>query len=280
MAISLWLWYWATDRQPGEHFADLGKCFADLVARGFNAIRIDPLLNWIYDPSGNLRGPMEVGNIIEPGYCRNRPTTIGGVRVRVLPELLELFRLAQKHDVYIVLTSWEYQPGHATELVADGALRNEITGAPADEKLMGHARKYDLLLHELKREGLDERIAFIEIHNEINILAASFGGKEETKAHTEAALSYLQERHPDLLFTGDYVLPATPDYAFDLNTARSTTADFAANSEVVDHHLYAFGIWGAFAAKAGIWGGLGGFSDLDSYMEDLRRTRTSFTSGS
>ncbi len=280
LAIALWLWMWLTDRQPGEQFADLERAISDLVKRGFNAIRIDALLNWAYDQNGNVRGPVEVGNIIEPGYCENCPglTTVGGGRVNALAELLELFRLAEKYDVYVVLTSWEFQPGHATTFVADEALRKEVTGIPADEKLMSHARKFDLLLNELKAQGLDKRVAFVEIHNEINILTAIFGGREETKAHTEEALGYLQERHPDVLFTGDYVLPIGPNYTFDLNTGQAGAADFADNGQVVDHHQYVFGVWGGFAEKAGVWGSFGEFPDLDSHMEHLEQTNEFFQS--
>ena len=90
LAIASWLWFWATDRQPGEGFNDLEAAFDALVERGFNAIRIDALWSWAFDRDGKPRGEVEVGNVVEPGYCDYCPglTTKGGGRVNVLDRII------------------------------------------------------------------------------------------------------------------------------------------------------------------------------------------------
>ena len=56
LAIASWLWYWATDRQPGEGFHDLEAALDALVERGFNAVRIDALWSWAFERDGEPRG--------------------------------------------------------------------------------------------------------------------------------------------------------------------------------------------------------------------------------
>ncbi len=276
------LWLWLTDRQPGEGWADPDARLADTRERGYNTLRIDAMLNWVYDQQGNERTPVEVGCVVEPGFCRNSGgmTTIGGAHVQALDELLELLRLAQKHGLYFILTSWEYQPGHTTTFVADKALRDEISGIPADDKLMAHARKYDLLLTCLEHEGLQERIAFVEIHNELSLLTHILGGPEATKRHTEQALGHLQERHPGILFSGDYVGPWSADLAFDYKALYDAASQYASNTQVFDHHLYALGPQTAFLEAVGLQSALhlagSPDFDLDAHMTNLEQGNEEF----
>jgi len=116
LTIAFWFGYWATDTQPGEGFADLEQAFRDLVVRGFNTIRIDGLWSWCFRPGGSPRGPLEIAPVGDQGYCEYGAGTNmrGGQRVDVRQRLLELFALARKYDVYVALTTWEYQPGHNT----------------------------------------------------------------------------------------------------------------------------------------------------------------------
>ena len=275
LAITMPAWRWLTDGQPGEPWADLDAYFGQMVERGYNTARVDAMLNWAYEQDGTVRGPVEVGCVVDPGFITNSGGLVarGGGRVRALDAMLDMCRVAEKHDVYLSLTSWEYHPGHTTTFVADKALRDEISGIPADEKLMAHARKYDLLLTRLEQEGLVKRIAFVEIHNELSVLTQFFGGPDATKRHTEEALAYLQTRHPNMLFCGDYVGPWSSDLSFDYKAQHGASAQYADNTQVVDHHLYAFGVQAEFLRRAGIWTALEHFYsqdfDLDDYMARL-----------
>ncbi|MEI6500055.1 MAG: cellulase-like family protein, partial [Armatimonadota bacterium] len=169
LTISFWFGYWATDILPGEGFADLEQTFVDLVARGFNTVRIDGLWSWCFKPDGTRRAPIEIGNVADPGYCDYGAGTVtrGGGRVDTLQRLLELFALARKYGVYVALTSWEYQPGHTLGFVADPAIRAEILGIPVADRFDYTGQQIDRLLTVLKREGFADRIAYVEFHNEI-----------------------------------------------------------------------------------------------------------------
>lgn len=254
LTIACWLWNWATDRQPGEGFSEIEKALDELVDRKFNTIRIDGLWSWAFDLKGNPRGEVEVGNMIEPGYCKYSFNNRGGFRVNVLDELIRLLHLAKERDIYVALTSWEFQPGHSIGFLADPALRSEILNMPAKERFTYLARQADRLLQEIKRHGLEDRIAYLEIHNEVNYSAGRDfpGGMPAIKEAVEKCLTYLQERHADILFTDDYQVDVPEDYIFDYNNAIKFTEKFAANVQVLDHHLYNPTLQYALFRKAGI----------------------------
>ena len=256
LTISFWFGYWVTDTQPGEPFADLEQAVRDLVARGFNTIRIDGLWSWCFKPDGTRRPPLEIGSIADPGYCDYGAGTTarGGGRVDVLPRLLELFALARKYDIYVALTSWEYQPGHTLGSIADPAIRQEILDIPVPARFEYTGQQIDRLLTVLKREGFADRIAYVEFHNEIeySIGRGLPGGAPALRAAVEKQIAFLRARHPDLLITDDYSLPC-PDQGFDVNMTADFLDRLAGNAQLLDHHLYAWnaGVQVALFREAG-----------------------------
>ncbi|MCE9614072.1 MAG: hypothetical protein K8T26_07330 [Lentisphaerae bacterium] len=272
LAISLWLWNWLTDTGPGESFHDIEKSFKDLVDRGFNAIRIDAMLGWIYDAQFRRRGPVEIGRIAEPGYANYGPglTTKGGVFVDVHERIVELFRLARTYDVYVALTTWQYQEGHSTTLIKDSAIRKELYDVPLNERLMFVARQYEALLNDLKKEGLTDRIAYLEIHNEVDYVKVC-ERPDQLRALMESAMAYLQERFPEILICSDRNSGARDRYGFDYEKARRFTEEFAANDQLIDHHLYAFGVQGELFDKAGLFFPAGDNDEIDDKMNDLEK---------
>ena len=202
LTISFWFGCWATDVQPGEGFADLDQALGDLVARGFNTIRIDGLWSWCFRPDGTPRGPVEIGNVALPGTCDYGPglTTRGGVYVDVLQRLFELLALAQKHNVYVALTSWEYQPGHTLGFLADPALRQEILAIPVPDRFPYAGQQIDRLLTAIKREGFGDRLAYVEFHNEIDssIGLGLPGGRVALRSQSSVvqAITRLSPRYP------------------------------------------------------------------------------------
>lgn len=257
LTISFWFGYWATDILPGEGFADLEQTFRDLVARGFNTVRIDGLWSWCFKPDGTRRAPIEIGSVADPGYCDFGAGTVtrGGGRVDTLQRLLELFELARKYDVYVALTSWEYQPGHTLGFVADPTIRAEILGFAVPDRFDYTGQQIDRLLTVLKREGFADRIAYVEFHNEIeySIGLGLPGGTPALRAAVEKQIAFLRERHPDLLITDDYSLPC-PESGFDVNMTAEYLDRMAGNAQLVDHHLYAWsaGIQQALFRECGI----------------------------
>lgn len=243
LTISFWFSYWATDLQEGETFHDLEQVFRDLVARGFNTVRLDGLWSWCFRPDGTRRGPVEIGRVAEPGYCDYGPgtKTLGGGTVDALERLLKLFELARKYDVYVGLTSWEYQPGHTLGFLADPALRQEILDIPVPARFDYTSMQIDRLLTTLKGEGYGDRIAYVEFHNEIeySIGLGLPGGTAALRGAVEKQLGFLRERHPDLLITDDYSLPSS-EAGFEVDAAERFVERLAPSSQLVDHHLYAW----------------------------------------
>jgi hypothetical protein len=150
--------------------------------------------------------------------------------------------------VYVALTSWEYQPGHTLGFLADPGLRQEILDIPVFDRFPYTGRQIDRLLTAIKQEGFGDRLAYVEFHNEIDysIGLRLPGGRAALRARVEEQLAFLRELHPELLFTDDYSLPC-PEQGFDYNITADFLDGLAANSQLVDHHLYA---WSASAQMA------------------------------
>jgi hypothetical protein len=189
-------------------------------------VRIDAGLNWCFDLEGRPRGEVEFGPWIA-GHGQNCRTVWGarGCRLNVLDRVLRLLELARKYDFYVIPTSWEYQD--SSWHVADPALRAQVMEYPRDGRFMLMATQHDRLLAAIKREGLQDRIAFVEVHNEPEY--SEFPAMPEfLPQHTEA-IAFLRERHPDLLITGDFS-SHQPEIVPD-------------NTQVYDQHMYSGGEW-------------------------------------
>jgi hypothetical protein len=221
LAISSWVWSWVTYALPDEPYGDLEKCMAELKERGFNAIRVDAGLNWCFRADGTPRGEMEFGPWAA-GASANLSTVNqrGGGRHDVLKRVVRLMELAKKHDVYVILTSWEYQD--STWMVADPKIRAEVYGIPEKDRLMRLAQHHGRLLRILEDKGIEKHVAFVEVHNEVEY--SEFPKGQEGKELHKAAIAFLRARHPDILMSGDY---ATHD--------ASIVPD---NAQVYDQHLY------------------------------------------
>ena len=221
LAISSWIWSWATYALPGEPYGDLERAMVELTARGFNAIRVDAGLNWCFRLDGTPRGEMEFGPWAA-GVSSNLSTVNhrGGGRHDALKRLVRLIELAKKHDVYVILTSWEYQD--STWMVADPKIRAEVYGIPEEDRLMRLAQQHDRLLKILKEKGLEKHVAFVEVHNEVEY--SDFPKDQEGRALHQAAITFLRAAHPDILISGD----------FGTHDARIVPD----NVQVYDQHLY------------------------------------------
>lgn len=273
LTIAVWLWNWAIERRSDEGFESLEAAFKELVERGFNTVRVDALGSWALDPDGNRRGDVLVGNAMEPGYCNRSGsfTADGGFTIDAYEELMDLFRLAEEYDVYVALTTWEYQSGHSIGFLADREVRNEILGVPEKDRPTYLAQQWDYVLNELERNGFKDRIAYVELHNEVRTINHN-ATPWEMKPKLEEGIAFLHERHPDILVTSDHVVDgtSTKDEAgggFDWNTADEFMETIPENTQVLDHHLYsasAGGVQGEFFERVGVH--IGSESD-----EEMRR---------
>jgi hypothetical protein len=221
LSICLWGFYWLTYASPEEPYDDLERAVVETKERNFNCLRIDVAPDWQYDPQGNRRGPIELAPWV-PGASRNNRcfSYKGNIRYDVHDRVIKLFELAAKYDLYLALTSWQFQ--ETPPIAADPEIRKQILGIPA-EQWFGHmAKAQDRLIREVKGRGLEKRIAYVEVHNEMNYFP---GTEDERRCRSTEAIDFLRSRHPDLLITGDY--------------AWIEKSFLVPNTQLIDHHVYA-----------------------------------------
>ena len=193
-------------------YHDLDKMMIEHKERGFNCMRIDDGAGLMHDINGNPRGAVYFGRGFgeydkkmrqsaswgDPGLCDTRD------------RLLNLFRAAKRHGVYVILSSWYYLH---TYWYVDGDLARELEDIPPHERYFAFAKFLHYILLELKAEGLESQLAFAEIFNEADGLCFIDGYVHKnhiphdellqfTKEHEEA-IDWLKERHPDVLFDYD-----------------------------------------------------------------------------
>ncbi|MDF2992833.1 MAG: hypothetical protein K0S37_3347 [Microbacterium sp.] len=242
LTITLWDFSWYTQAGSGEPYADLDSAVADAAALGYNAIRIcaAPLL--LFGGLGLDRRAKDLeieglGASPHGGYFGQRTRwydTPGGYRLDLRARLLELFEAAARHGVVIVLATWEYQQSPAFAASSDWF--DAIDSVPLQERYRVLAEAWDRMIQWLTRHGHRQRIALVELHNEVDfsILPALAGsGAEE--------ISRLRSRHPDLLITASYGKP--PHLAMHVLPPGLGAAQF---------HVYSYGVLDALQQRIDI----------------------------
>jgi len=228
LAISFWLWNYFYGVKKGDVFHDLERRFAELRERGFNAIRVDSGAGLVYDASGRSRGEIALhepfGRFSALRQMDQRASSKrGGCRCDVLKRVVELFELAEKYDVGVILSSWFYLH---TFWFAEKDVTDELFALPPERRFMRFAEDCDRIVSILKEKGLAKRIAFVEIFNEADGLPfiAGYGEKESSEKRLlkyrqlhEDALAFLRGRHPDVLFAYDSYTPYTRKELFPRN---------------------------------------------------------------
>lgn len=242
LTITMWDFSWYTMTAPGEPYSDLEARFAEAVERGYNTIRICAMPYFLFTAEGKRPGPLRLGSLGQIGQRTRWYNCQGGVELDGHAHLLELFRQARRHDCYIILSSWEYQ--QSPSFLEGPELFEELLAIPSEKRFMELARSMDQLLQFLKQEGYEDRIAYAELHNEVEFgrlaqvavdrnISADAAGKiiHCMKPYIEEALDYLRTGHPDLLITSCYTLN------------QAYPKEYVAENEQVAHfHLYLNGV--------------------------------------
>lgn len=222
LSISFWYHNWLSATLPGGPYEDLERCVKGMKERGFNTARVGVGLTYAFRLDGRPRGPMAFEAPV-PGYGATAFAGHGG-RQDVLECLIHLLELARRHNVWIILTSWEYQD---SACVGEPAIRAQLASVPKERRFLYLAEQHDRLLTILKAKRLTERLAFVEIHNEPEYSDVPQGA--EGRRQHEEAITMLRARHPDILVSADF---ASHDY--------SIVPD---NTQVFDQHIYAGASW-------------------------------------
>jgi hypothetical protein len=246
LAITLWDFSWYTQAAAGEPFHDLDQAFAEAVERGYNTVRICAMPYLLCGEHGldttRLALPGMGGSF---GLGTRWYNSRGGAVVDPLERLLELFRAARRSGCYVIVSSWEYQQSPAFAATPDWY--KALYAVPEAERLPALTAALGRLVRLLKAHDLADRIAYVELHNEIEYsrlvaeqLHRSTSAQAAVKDELEASITALRREHPDVLVTACYAKPPTDP------------ADIAENMQVAHFHTYVYGVLGALADAAGL----------------------------
>lgn len=263
LTITLWDFSWYVRTGPGEPFEDLDAAFAEAVARGYNTVRICAMPFLLFgsglDTSALALGPLggDYGQRVR-WYDVGTPTTIDARE-----HLLELFRAARRHDCFVIVSSWEYQqsPAFAREPAWYDALRAVAPEERAERLADAHAELQSWLV----AEGLDDRVAFTEIHNEVqagHLVEGLSGGRAaavvELRPRLERAVDRFHARHPDRLCTVNYA-----------GVPHGGMRGIPENVDVLVVHPYVYGVLQALIEEFGLRGDVAHFPQARAEAELL-----------
>jgi len=270
LVITLWDFTWFTRTGPGEPFEDLDAACAQARERGYNTIRICAAPFLLFrsglDTTAIEIEPMGHGTAVGERYWQ-------GVRwydvpqvtvVDVRAQLLALFRAADRHDLFVIASSWEYQQTPA--FASDPAWYEALHAVEPEQRAVVLADAHADLVDMLDAEGLGRRLLLTELHNEVQIghLIEGLGtarGEESVPALTprlEAGIARFRERHPDR--------PVTVNYA-GVPFAHMSTLPRDLDALVV--HPYVYGVLDELIATYGMRGPTADF-DNDKARELLQ----------
>lgn len=236
LAITLWDFSWYVRTGAGEPFEDLDRAFAEAVDRGYNCVRICAMPFLLFgsglDTSQLSLHPLggEYGQ--RTRWYDVRSTTTIDARAH----LLDLFRTAARHGCSVIVSSWEYQqsPSFAPD---DSWFRSLMAVAPDNRPIALAAALADLV-DFVAAEGLADTIAFVELHNEVQVgrLADELPTSNPypgLQPRLERGIERFKQRHPDV--------PVTANYA---RVPVENMSRLPQNMDVAVFHPYIYGVLG------------------------------------
>jgi len=248
LTITLWDFSWYVRTGPGEPFEDLDRAFAEAVERGYNTIRICAMPYLLFgsglDTSAIRLGPLGGGyGRRVRWYDVGAPAVIDG-----RAQLLALFEAAKRHDCFVIVSSWEYQ--QSSSFAAEPDWCEALMRIDPEQRAEAQAVALADLIDFLTDHDLADRVAFTEIHNEVQVghLADGLPTDPDERVVTlrprlERGLEAFHRRHPDR--------PVTVNYA------RVPAGAMRGVPEMIDvlvTHPYVYGVLGAFIETYGLRG--------------------------
>jgi len=273
LTISLWDFSWYTMTMPGEAFEDLDRAFAEAVERGYNTVRICAMPYLLFGNSQRETDALHFSNLGGDFGQRTRwYNTKGGAILDGREHLLRLFEAAKKHNCFIILSSWEYQ--QSPSFLAGPEWYQDLVAIPPEKRAMEMAQAMSRLIDFIKEHRLDDRIAYTELHNEVEFTKLRDVAKPgedvyaAEKPYLAAAVSFLREQHPDILMTVCYA-----------RVPQTHMRNMAENLQVAHFHLYIYGVLDELFEKLGLRETSGAFPTALG-KEMLRADAPSFDSWS
>lgn len=246
LTICLWDFSWYTRAGVGEPYADLDAALDETAARGHTTIRIcaAPLLLagglGLDDLADAL--PVEgLGPAPTGGYYGERTRWYdvpGGFTVPLRTRFFDLLAGAHRRGMSVVLASWEYQQSPA--FAADPRWARAIHAVPHAARLDALAAAFARLLDDVHDAGLDDAVAFVELHNEVDFSLTPGVGPDDGDAAVRACAA-LRAAHPRHRVTVSLGRP--PHLAMH---------ELPAGLDVGQCHVYSYGVLDALQRRIDI----------------------------
>lgn len=254
--ITLWDFTWYTRTGPGEPFEDLDRAFAQARERGYDTIRICAMPFLLFrsglDTSALGLGPLGGDHGQRTRWYDVRHSTTIDARAH----LLELFRAADRHDVGVIASSWEYQQSPA--FAATPQWYEALHAVDPEDRAVVLADAHADLVDLLETEGLGHRLLLTELHNEVQVgyLTDGLGtgrGDAAVRALTprlERGIARFRERHP--------ARPVTVNYA---GVPVGALSALPADLDALVVHPYVYGVLQELVDTFGLRGPVEEFDD-------------------
>lgn len=246
LTITLWDFTWYTQTTEGEPFHDLDAAFAEAVERGYNTVRICAMPYLLFGDHDIDTSALRFTTI---GGTMGRRTrwydVAGGAVINGRRRLRDLFEAARRHDCQVILSSWEYQQSPA--FLEGRQWYDALMSIPPQERHVTIARAMADLVQFLKDADLADRIAYAELHNEVDLsrLNQVPGGQADPywpqRQPVADGVELMRQRHPDVMATSCYGIPPYLDIA--------AVPD---NGQVAHFHVYVYGVLAALERWAGV----------------------------
>ncbi|MFC7596543.1 cellulase-like family protein [Terrabacter sp. GCM10028922] len=246
LTITLWDFSWYTMASTHEPFHDLDAAFDEAVARGYNTVRICAMPYLLFGEHGIDTTALPFASMGDGvGFGTRWYDVTGGVVLDGRRRLTDLFEAARRHDCFVVLSSWEYQQSPA--FLAGREWYDALAAVPVTARHHVMATAMADLVQYLKDHDLADRIAYAELHNEVDLsrikdVDGSDGGAYwPQRPFVSDAVELMQQRHPDVLATACYGIPPHLD--------MGSVPD---NGQVGHFHIYVYGVLAALEQWAGV----------------------------
>src|SRR5690606_23293437 len=132
------------------------------------------------------------------------------------------------HDCRVIVSSWEYQ--QSPSFLADDSWHQALTRVPPKQRVNALADALADLVDLLKSEGLDDRVAFVELHNEVQYSRLPAEGLQRL---LEAGIDRFRARHPGVQVTANYA-----------RVPVGQMRTLPRNMDVAVFHPYVYGVLG------------------------------------
>jgi hypothetical protein len=243
LTITLWDFSWYTQTAVDEPFHDVDAAFGQAVERGYNTVRICAMPYLLFGDHGIDTTRLRIAGMGGSVGARTRWYDVrGGAVIDGRQRLRELVEAARRHDCFVILSSWEYQQSPAFLETPDWY--DALVNIAPEERHRTMALAMSDLVQYLKDCDLADRIAYAELHNEVDLSRLRDVGSDPywaQRGHVSEAVDLMRKRHPDVLSTSCYGI--TPHLDMD------AVPD---NGQIAHFHVYVYGVLSALEEWAGV----------------------------